>query len=295
MMNDERRGTRSERPGTSETSLAARRAPFASRLSPLAVIGDMVRSDFQNVIRCIRAKTAAIFFDNLALFLQTDGLTRNYDLIFLLESGFLQYSLRDIQRLQARWPLARIVMIAGSLAEGEGRTGWLPPELIRCSWHQWETEAAHEFAAFCEHRPASWGLPPTASDEERLGFKLRASDFGLQKARFPMPAMLPKSVILADDPAMREMLADWVTQEGFDVTSTGQSHLREVMDAVVAGAVYFDVASEDFAETTATAQFLKKRWPSACLTVFYNAPRSDEIRLLTQAGVNRVVAKPFFF
>ena len=133
-----------------------------------AVIGDFQRNDFHQVIRDIRRNTVAIYFDNLALFWRANGLGQNYDLIFLLESSFLQYSHRDIQRLQARWPLARIVMVAGSLAEGERRTGWLPAELIRYYWHQWETEALPALTAFCDHRPSSWGLPLTASEEERL-------------------------------------------------------------------------------------------------------------------------------
>ena len=145
-----------------------RNSQLATDNLSLAVIGDFGRSDFHQVIRDIRRNTVAIYFDNLALFWRANGLGQNYDLIFLLESSFLQYSHRDIQRLQARWPLARIVMVAGSLAEGERRTGWLPAELIRYYWHQWETEALPALTAFCDHRPSSWGLPLTASEEERL-------------------------------------------------------------------------------------------------------------------------------
>ena len=146
----------------------------------VAVIGDFTRRDFRHVIRDIRAKTPAIFFDRLALFWQSDGLAQNYDLIFLLASGFAQYSQREIRQLQARWPLARIVMIAGSLTEGERRTGFLPPELIRYYWHQWETEALPALTAFCERRPSPWGLPLTASEEERL-FQASRTEAGMER------------------------------------------------------------------------------------------------------------------
>ena len=261
-----------------------------------AVIGDFQRTDFQRVIRHIREKTAAIYFDKLALFLQTDGLTHNYDLIFLLASNFSQYSPRDIQRLQMRWPFARIVMIASSLAEGERRTGWLPPDLIRCYWHQWETEVLPVFTSFCDRRLSTWGLPSSASDEERLLKTASAVD----QAKSISAKSQPKTaVILADDPAMRELLVDWVTQKGFKAEVQRkpdfQSTTETVTETVEAAEILLDVTSEKFAETVAAVQFLKKnRLAATRLTVFYTGPRPDEIQLLAQAGADHIVAKPFF-
>ena len=278
-----------ERRETADMGRELSKEPLSARHLSLAVIGDFGRSDFPNVVRDIRAKTAAICFDNLALFLCAGGLTQNYDLVFLLESGFMQYSSRDIRHLQSCYPLARIVMVAGSLAEGERRTGTLPPELIRYYWHQWETEALPAFMAFCNHCSSSWGLPTTTSEEERLGLvascELRVAS-GEQHGH--------KYVIVADDPAMRELLVDWVTQQGFEAAAFGQFHFQESVDVVAANEIFFDVASENFAETLATVQFLKKQWPSARLTVLYTAPRTDETRMLTHSGANRIIAKPFF-
>ena len=254
-----------------------------------AVIGDFCRSDFQSVIRDIRAKTATLCFDSLALLRQTDGPACRFDLIFLLESGISQYSRRDIRQLQTRRPLARIVMLAGSLAEGERRTGPLPPELIRYYWHQWETEALPDFTAFCNHRPSSWELPHTASEEERLN---RVALCALRVASREKPAS--RSLIIADDPAMREMLVDWATQKGCEASSFKQFPFPQETDVDPPNEVVFDIASENIAENLSTIRFVKKQWPAARLTVLYNAPRPDEIRQLTQAGATRVVAKPFF-
>ena len=240
-----------------------------------AVIGDFCRNDFQNIIRDIRGETAAIYFDNLALFLQANGLGRSFDLVFLLASGFAQYSPRDIQQMQNRLPYARIVMIAGSLAEGERRTGMLPPDLIRYHWHQWESEVFSIFTSFCDRQNSAWGLPLTASDEERL----LTTAISIEKQHYQSKNLQqPKAVILANDPAMREFLEDWSTQKGGEAEE-----------------ILFDVISEDFLKTLATVQLLKRQNPSpARLTVFYNSPRPDEIRQLTQVGADRVVSKPFF-
>ena len=207
--------------------------------------------------------------------MQNRGLGQKYDLIFLLASGFAQYSSRDIQQLQNHLPYARIVTIAGSLAEGERRTGMLPPDVVRCYWHQWETEVLPIFTSFCNRQHSAWGLPLTASDEERLlAMAATIEKSQCQSKKTPQQ----QAVIVADDQAMRKLLEDWAKQKGCEATE-----------------ILFDVISENFAETLATIQLLKSQNPPhKRLTVFYNSPRPDEIRELAQAGADRVVSKPFF-
>ena len=258
----------------------------------MAVVGDFHRDDFQNIIRDIREKTFTIYFDHLAVFLHANGLGQSYDLIFLLASSFSQYSPGSIQRLQNLWPLARIVMISGSLTEGERRTGMLPPDLIRCYCHQWEIEVLSVFTSFCDRRHSAWGLPLTATDEERL----RATVVTLEKKQsLPINSQQKISVIIADDWAMRELLKDWTVQKGFTVESCRISEAKTICQTARATEVLFDVISEDFAETLATVKFLKKCNPSPTrLTVLYYSPRPEEIQQLTQAGADCIVPKPFF-
>ena len=258
-----------------------------------AVIGDFQRNDFQSVVRLIREKTATIFFDTLALFQKTDGLAQNYELIFLLASSFDQYSSNDVRHLQARRPLARIVMIAGSLAEGEGRTGWLPPDLIRCYWYQWETEVLPVFTSFCDRQISPWGLPLTAPGEERI---LATATFMEHTKPIPNKSQKKVAVIIADDSAMRELLVDWVTQKGFRAEMWQATDFLATTASIETEEILFDVASENLAETVFVVQLLKNHRPSSTrLIVFYNSPRPDEIRQLNQAGADCIVAKPFFF
>ena len=255
------------------------------------VIGDFRRSEFHPIIRSIREKTATICFDNLALFRKTHGLGQNFDLIFLLASSFLQYSQRDLGHLRDSQPLARIILVAGSLTEGERRTGWLPSEVIHYYWHQWETEVLPVLAAFCEHRLSPLGLPLTASEEERL----LVTTTSMVNMKSTPDKSLQTAVIVADDPAMRELLSDWVAQQGFATRSFRQRDIEAEHGMDMPNEVFFDVASENFAETIATVQLLKTyQTPQARLTVFYNSPRPDETQRLAQAGADRIIAKPFF-
>jgi len=258
----------------------------------VAVIGDFHRNDFQNFVRDIRGKTAAIYFDNLALFLQTNGLGQRYDLLFLLAYGCAQYSPSDIQQLQNRLLNTRIVLIAGSLTEGERRTGMLPPDMIRCYWHQWETEVQPVFTSFCDRRYSAWGLPLTASEEERL----LAIATTIEKTRYQSKnSPLQTAVIVADDAEMQALLLDWTMQKGYHAEAHRWVDFKFISEIIATSEILFDVISEDFAETLAIVQLLKKRSLSSTrLTVFYNSPRPDEFQQLTQAGATRIVSKPFF-
>jgi CheY-like chemotaxis protein len=278
--------------GKSHHDVALRSGCCSDSPLQVAVIGDFRRNDFQNVIRDIREKTAAIYFDNLTLFLQANRLGQSYDLIFLLASSFSQYFSSDIQRLRDRWPIARIVMIAGSLAEGERRTGMLPPDMIRYYWHQWETEVLPLFASFCDRQYSPWGLPPTASDEERLLVTAAATEKLRQQSIKSTPQI---ALIVAEDPAMQNLLWDWMEQKGFKTIACQISDDQVPFKTRDVAEILFDVISENFTETLAIIQLLKSRRPlSTRLTVFYNSPRPDEIQQLTQAGADRVVSKPFF-
>ncbi len=262
----------------------------------VAVIGDFRRKEFETVVRQIHEITAAIYFDHVSLFWDSNRPGQNFDLIFLLASGFSEYKSGDIRDMQRRFPLAKIVMVAGALSEGERRTGNLPPELPRYYWHQWETEVRPAFASFCDRRDSPWGLPHTASDEERL--LAIATTLELAKANsdmLPETSQTQSALIVADDPAMRLLLADWASQNGFKNVSQHGTNLPPSAETVDADEILFDVASENFAETLAIVRTLKRHRPrSTRLTVFCTGPRPHEIEQLRQAGANRVLSKPFF-
>jgi hypothetical protein len=272
--------------------------PRTGQAIRVAVVGNFRRNDFRAVVQEIGRVTPAVFFDDFSLFLQDSKLGQNFDLIFLLAASFGQYTSRDISRLQHHWPLTRIVMIAGSLAEGERRTGQLPPELLRYYWHQWQTEFMPSLTAFCELRPSPWELPHCSSDEARLLKFL--TDFkpadSLAVCNQTKIAAQRRALIIAADSAMRDMLSDFAKQKNLTTTTTHPANFELCAPefALPPSEIWFDVVSENFAETLGFVSRLRSRWPKPVpLTVFYNAPRPHEAEQLTQAGASRIISKPF--
>jgi hypothetical protein len=263
---------------------------------PIAVIGNFRLNEFIPVVRDMGRKTNAIYFENLFIFLNGNENQRNYDLILLLESGFAQYSLSDFQKLQNLFPLTRIVLIAGSLAEGEKRTGNIPANVFRYYWYQWQDEALQQLTAFCRRRISTWNLPKTSTDEERL-----TQTFSTLKDRNRYQNSFANTLILASDPAMREFLTVFSKKNSTKVFSLNFYELEKYIEdddfPIIPTEILFDVVDEDFDATLGTVRYLRKRWSVSAtrLILYYNAPRADEIRALTDSGVQRVISKPFFF
>jgi hypothetical protein len=260
----------------------------------IAVIGTFCLDEFIPIVRDIGCKTNAIYFENLFTFLYGNENQRNYDLILLLESSFAQYSLYDFQKIQNLFPLTRVALIAGSLAEGEKRTGNIPAHVFRYYWHQWQTEASQQLTAFFHHRVSVWNLPKTSTDEERL-----TQTFSMLENRNRCQNSLAKILVIASDPAMREFLTVFSQKKNAKVFPINSCELKKYIEndfCVTPTEILFDVVDEDFDVTLAIVNDLRKRWSISTtqLTLYYNAPRVDEIRALIDSGVQRVISKPFF-
>jgi CheY-like chemotaxis protein len=259
----------------------------------VAVIGNFRLHEFVHVVRDIGDKTNAIYFENIFTFLHGHENRRHYDLILLLESSFFQYSLCDFQKLQSLFPLTRIVLIAGSLAEGEKRTGNIPSNIFRYYWHQWSTEASQQLMTFCRNSVSVWNLPKTSTDEERL-----TKTLSTQKNRNRCQYSSERILIVASDPAMREFLAIFSQRNNSKVIAINSYGLEKYVENfnVVPTEILFDVVDEDFDATLEIVKYLRQQWSVSAtrLTLYYNAPRADEIRSFTDSGVQRVISKPFF-
>jgi hypothetical protein len=79
-----------------------------------------------------------------------------------------QFSPAQIDRLRRLAPLARVLGLLGSWCEGEMRSGRPWPGAIRVYWHQWLPRWHQELARLRSGRCPAWGLPITATEEERL-------------------------------------------------------------------------------------------------------------------------------
>ena len=90
------------------------------------------------------------------------------DLIVVAQSYPGQYSRQAIERLQRLAPLARVLGLMGSWCEGEMRSGEPWPAAVRVYWHQWPARFDQEIGSMLRGECSAWGLPVTATEEERL-------------------------------------------------------------------------------------------------------------------------------
>jgi DNA-binding NarL/FixJ family response regulator len=91
-----------------------------------------------------------------------------FDLIVLATAYPGQFPAEAIERLRRLAPLSRVVGLLGSWCEGEMRSGHPCPGAIRVYWHQWPPRIGREAARWHDGVRSSWGLPATASEEERV-------------------------------------------------------------------------------------------------------------------------------
>lgn len=90
------------------------------------------------------------------------------DVIVIAQSYPAEFSHRAIDRLRRLAPLARVLGLMGSWCEGEVRTGKPWPAVIRIYWHQWPPRCDLELLRMRQGQISAWGLPITATEEERL-------------------------------------------------------------------------------------------------------------------------------
>jgi hypothetical protein len=89
-------------------------------------------------------------------------------LIVLAERWPGEFPGRQVDHLRRMAPLARISEILGSWCEGQTCSGEPLAGTLRYYWHQWTARMAPEFARAAAGECPVWGLPLTATDEDRL-------------------------------------------------------------------------------------------------------------------------------
>ena len=92
------------------------------------------------------------------------------EVIVVVQAFPAQFSHQAIDRLRLLAPLSRVLGLLGSWCEGEMRTGKPWPGAIRVYWHQWLPRCDQELRRMHGGRCSAWGLPLTATEEERLMF-----------------------------------------------------------------------------------------------------------------------------
>lgn len=184
--------------------------------------------------------------------------------------------------LSRRWPLARVVSVAGSLGDGRRRSGPLLPGVEEIAWHDIAGRLAAWFSDLDAGAPGSLGLPPTARREDRL---LDAPSFAAPRLR--RAGRGPVAVVGRDEVAL-EGLAGLVATLGHAVS--GQVAARPAIDGA-AGIVLWD-AVRLLPDDIEWLRLLVANRPGSAVVILDSFPRGDVAAAAREAGAAAILARP---
>jgi hypothetical protein len=217
------------------------------------------------------------------------------DLTVIVQSYPGEFSQLAIDRLRAASPVSRMVALLGSWCEGETRSGQPWPTVIRLYWHQGLRRIGREIRRLSRGDCPNWGLPLTATEEERLLTERRTGFQAIAAGHSASPSTGWKPVLqhgLIGIAARRFESIDWLSaacrQHGYATLWLRGPHYPRVEGL---SAILFD--GTDFGESEVeTLRQIAERYPHARRIAIMDFPRIEDRRRLLQAGAVAVVSKP---
>jgi DNA-binding NarL/FixJ family response regulator len=202
------------------------------------------------------------------------------DVIVTAQSFPGQLSSEQTDRLTRLAPLSRIVRLLGSWCEGEARSGQPPPAAVRVYWHQWDVRARRELRRLIEDQCPSWGLPVTATDEERL---LQSSSQQLQ-LRHGIVA------IRACGFAMEDWLSAACRERGYSTVRLRSPNYTPIEGANAAIFDAMDLEGDELDQLRNLVEALS----DTPIIVLLDFPRIEDHRRAIAAGATAVLSKPVY-
>jgi DNA-binding NarL/FixJ family response regulator len=245
----------------------------------ILLLGETDRAEFRDFPAALEAlgRVSCVSEAQRAIqVLETGELTT--DVIVIAQAFPRQFSHVDIDRLRRLAPLSRVVVLLGSWCEGETRSGQPLPGAIRIYWHQWHARAERELRRLIQSQCPSWGLPVTATEEERL----------LESAAQGPSSGQGLIAICARGYATADWLSEACRTCGYSTAWLHPPHYTQVKGAVAAIFDGSDLNSEEI-EQLATLTNALGRTPVIALLDF---PRIEDQRRAISAGASAVLSKP---
>ena len=232
-----------------------------------------------------------------------------------------EFSAAHFDRVRALFPLAPMILLAGTLCEGEGRTGHIPPGVIRLYYYQWESFGRPQLDRFLAGKPGRFSFPATAtwddfyrdadaSRNEPLSEafepeRLEASDALLPFVRpnaersESRPEIAPEiCVVSPSDRAMERLLLDLARFKGcsaraFDWERLESEEIGDDLPDSGPTRFWIDSVTRDPADDFDRLTRLARRFPDAEIDLLVFAPRREDARRFESIPRLRLIAKPF--
>ena len=239
------------------------------------VIGNATDPEFSQVVQRLQNRLAIEVTPSCQAALEAAAAWKNDPVcIVLLQKRPSQFAEADIQVIQRRFPLARIIAVLSSWCEGELRTGAPLPGIERIS--------AIDLTARCIRSSDStfWfetQLPPTAS----------ADEVWLARSQQPLPALHGLALVVSADPVLGEGLLEPLATTGLGVVVLPPDAIPTTSTAKVI--VYNTAADLERRQQELTAW----RNLGAPVIALLDGPRPHEVTELEAMGVKGVLGKPF--
>lgn len=245
----------------------------------ILLVGDGDRSEFRQARSTLDrlGRVTAVREAESAAEALTEGRVAA-DVIVVAQAFPGQFSHPQIDRLRQLAPLARVLGLLGSWTEGEMRTGRPWPGAIRIYWHQWPSRCDQELGRMGRGECSSWGLPVTATEEERL----------LLAADCPVSRQEGLIAIYTQPPEMQEWLSATLRSRGCSTVWLRPPHPTHLQGA---SAAIFD-GSDCRGEELRQLEHLAATLCPAPIIALLDFPRIEDYHRAMAAGASALISKP---
>ena len=244
------------------------------------LIGHWERDEFRAARQHLQRRMPTVIVPDIAQALRDRDLLDAFTLLLIAQSFPAEFAARDVQRLQAAAPLARLCVVLGSWCEGETRSGHPWPGVARIYTHQFAARLRSEDWQAAAATPlVAWSLLPTVT----------ADELGLRRAEQKLPELSGLVLICSDRHETGLALADVCRAVGLRTVRFRPSHPAQTQDADL---VLYD-ADPHRPRRIAHLRWLLSRCTSARVIVLIDFPRRDEIDEVLAAGGREVLGKPY--
>jgi hypothetical protein len=259
------------------------------------VLGDRETPEFRAPLDLLQSLVETVFFadaDQALRWMAIENEDRSPDLLVVVQVRPGTVQTHDLAALRNAAPLCRIVALLGNWCEGETRTGHPWAAHDRIYWYDWPWRIRREIELLGRGICPIWGLPETATMDERL----------IWSCRDPLPQGTGTVVIAASSRESNEVLtkachfggydsADlpWMRQGAKWLASINAVCRKRQAGHVVAA--IWEAGKCDATEALAIGRFCG-RLPAVRVLAVVDFPTILIRRRLLDAGAGDVLGKP---